>query len=101
MAAPGGPVPDVLLAAAGGPALATAGSGDVLSGVIGAFCARGLAPFEAAALAAHVHGRAASLGPAQGLVAGDLPALVAAFLSEPGAAPATPALAGGDGNAHG
>ena len=95
----------MLLAAAGGPALATAGSGDVLSGIIGAFCARGLAPFEAAALAAHVHGRAASLGPAQGLVAGDLPALVAAFLSEAGAMPGSmpaPAPAGGaDGNAHG
>ena len=83
MAAPdGGPAPDVLLAAAGGPSLATAGSGDVLSGVIGAFCARGLPPLEAAAVAAHVHGRAASLGPAQGLVAGDLPDLVAALLSE-------------------
>jgi ADP-dependent NAD(P)H-hydrate dehydratase / NAD(P)H-hydrate epimerase len=73
--------PDVLLAAAGGPALATAGSGDVLSGIIGAFCARGLGPLEAAALAAHVHGRAASLGPSQGLVAGDLPGLVARVLS--------------------
>jgi ADP-dependent NAD(P)H-hydrate dehydratase / NAD(P)H-hydrate epimerase len=102
VAAPDGPVPDVLLAAAGGPALATAGSGDVLSGVIGAFCARGLAPSEAAALGAHVHGRAASLGPAQGLVAGDLPALVAAFLSEPGALPApVPVPAGADGSAHG
>ena len=79
-----GALPDVLLAAAGGPALATAGSGDVLSGIIGALCARGLPPLEAAALAAHVHGRAAALGPSQGLVAGDLPALVAAFLSEYG-----------------
>ncbi len=81
--------PDVLLSAAGGPALATAGSGDVLSGVIGAFCARGLGALEAAALAAHVHGRAASLGPAQGLVAGDLPALLGRLLSE---------LADGDGH---
>jgi len=86
VASPDGPVgtPDVLLAAAGGPSLATAGSGDVLSGIIGAFCARGLPAFEAAALAAHVHGRAASLGPAQGLVAGDLPELVADFLTELG-----------------
>lgn len=84
VAAPDGVVPDVLLAAAGGPALATAGSGDVLSGVIGAFCARGLPPLEAAALAAHVHGRAASLGPSQGLVAGDLPGLLAEVLSEDG-----------------
>jgi len=81
VAAPDGGAPDVLLAAAGGPALATAGSGDVLSGIIGAFCARGLAPLQAAALAAHVHGRAAALGPSQGLVAGDLPALVAELLS--------------------
>ena len=85
VAAPHGEgAPDVLLAAAGGPSLATAGSGDVLSGIIGAFCARGVPALEAAALAAHVHGRAASLGPAQGLVAGDLPELVAAFLSGAG-----------------
>jgi hydroxyethylthiazole kinase-like uncharacterized protein yjeF len=87
-------VPDVLLSAAGGAALATAGSGDVLSGIIGAFCARGLGPLEAAALGAHVHGRAGSLGPSQGLVAGDLPGLLARLLS---------ALAGptGAGAAHG
>jgi ADP-dependent NAD(P)H-hydrate dehydratase / NAD(P)H-hydrate epimerase len=82
VAAPTTGAPDVLLADAGGPSLATAGTGDVLSGVIGAFCARGLPAFEAAAVAAHVHGRAASLGPAQGLVAGDLPDLVSALLSE-------------------
>ena len=83
VADPGGTssAPDVLLSAAGGPSLATAGSGDVLSGIIGAFCARGLGALEAAALAAHVHGRAASLGPAQGLVAGDLPGLVARLLT--------------------
>jgi hydroxyethylthiazole kinase-like uncharacterized protein yjeF len=78
----GGGCPDVLLADAGGPALATAGSGDVLSGVIGAFLARGVGAHEAAALAAHVHGRAASLGPGEGLVAGDLPELVGRFLSD-------------------
>lgn len=81
VARPGGGHPDVLLADAGGPALATAGSGDVLGGIIGAFLARGVAAREATALAAHVHGRAASLGPSAGLVAGDLPALVARFLS--------------------
>jgi ADP-dependent NAD(P)H-hydrate dehydratase / NAD(P)H-hydrate epimerase len=80
--AAGSVAPDVLLAAAGGPSLATAGSGDVLSGIIGAFCARGVPALEAAAIAAHVHGRAASFGPAQGLVAGDLPDLVAEFLTE-------------------
>jgi hydroxyethylthiazole kinase-like uncharacterized protein yjeF len=71
----------VLLAAAGGPRLATAGTGDVLSGMIGAFAAQGLDGWRAAALAAHVHGRAASLGPSTGLVAGDLPDLVSEWLS--------------------
>jgi hydroxyethylthiazole kinase-like uncharacterized protein yjeF len=42
----------------GTPALATAGSGDVLSGLIAATIARGHDPFTAAALAAHLHGRA-------------------------------------------
>jgi NAD(P)H-hydrate epimerase len=72
----------VLLALAGSARLATAGTGDVLSGVIGAFLARGVPPFEAAGLAAHVHGRAASLGIREGLVAGDLVELVATYLSE-------------------
>lgn len=81
VARPGGGPGDVLLADAGGPELATAGSGDVLSGIIGACMARGVAAHEAAALAAHVHGRAASLAPAEGLVAGELPDLVAEFLS--------------------
>lgn len=67
----------VLLATAGTPSLASAGTGDVLSGVIGAFLARGVPPLEAAALGAHVHGRAGSLGYRTGLVAGDLPDLVA------------------------
>lgn len=79
VAAPGG---RVVLADAGTARLATAGTGDVLSGIIGAFLARGAAALEAAALAAHVHGRAARRGAAEGLVAGDLPGLVSAWLSE-------------------
>ena len=39
-------------------------------------------PLEAAALAAHVHGRAGARGPGEGLVAGDLPDLVAEVLSD-------------------
>jgi NAD(P)H-hydrate repair Nnr-like enzyme with NAD(P)H-hydrate dehydratase domain len=40
-------------------ALATAGTGDVLAGLLTAFVAQGAKPFEAAALAAWVHGKAA------------------------------------------
>ncbi len=72
----------VRLGTTGTPRLATAGTGDVLSGVIGAMIARGVPPPEAAALAAHVHGRAAARGPEEGLVAGDLPELVSAVLSD-------------------
>jgi NAD(P)H-hydrate epimerase len=71
----------VLLAASGSTRLATAGSGDVLSGVIGAFLARGLGAAVAAGVAAHVHGLAAGLGRAEGLVAEDLPDLVSDVLS--------------------
>ena len=76
----------VLLSASGDARLATAGTGDVLSGVIGAFLAAGVTPRRAAALAAHIHGRAAHLGPPVGLLAGDvcelLPAALAACRGE-------------------
>ena len=57
IARPGGPV---AISPGGTPALATAGTGDVLSGLIGALLAKGMDPFEAAALGAlaHVAGRA-------------------------------------------
>jgi ADP-dependent NAD(P)H-hydrate dehydratase / NAD(P)H-hydrate epimerase len=57
----------------GTPALATAGTGDVLTGIVAALLARGAPPFEAAAAAAWIHGQAAVVaGTAPGLVAGDL-----------------------------
>lgn len=43
----------------GGVELATAGTGDVLAGIIGTFVAQGLSPLEAGALGAFVHGLAA------------------------------------------
>ncbi|HTK63157.1 MAG TPA: NAD(P)H-hydrate dehydratase [Pseudonocardia sp.] len=52
---------------------ATAGSGDVLSGLVGALLAAGLDPWWAAGCAAHVHSRAAMLaahGGPEGLAAG-------------------------------
>jgi NAD(P)H-hydrate epimerase len=54
--------------------LATAGTGDVLSGTIAALLASGLPAFDAAAAGAWLHGTAASLRPAAGLVAGDVAA---------------------------
>ncbi len=71
----------VRLARAGTTALATAGTGDVLSGVIGALLARGVDPLDGAALAAHVHGRAGGLALGEGTLAGDLPDLVATVLA--------------------
>jgi NAD(P)H-hydrate epimerase len=65
-----------LASVSGDARLATAGTGDVLAGVVGALCARGMDPFRAAAAAAVLHGEAANLGPADGLVAGDLPDLL-------------------------
>ena len=62
--------------------LATAGSGDVLAGVIAAFCAHGVPLVRAASMAAFVHGRAAIRGRAVGLIAGDLPPLLADVLSD-------------------
>jgi NAD(P)H-hydrate epimerase len=77
------PTGQVAVITSGDARLATAGSGDVLSGMIGALLAGGLAPFEAAAAAAHLHGRAAGrFGSSTGLVAGDLPDLVPAAVDE-------------------
>ena len=63
----------VLVAAYGRPALATAGTGDLLTGVIAAFLAKGLEPRRAAAVGAVAHGVASHLvEPGVGLVASDL-----------------------------
>jgi hydroxyethylthiazole kinase-like uncharacterized protein yjeF len=63
------------------PWLATAGSGDVLAGLIAGLLAQGMAPWDAAAAGAFIHGRAAVLaGP--GLVVEDLlPALTPALVT--------------------
>jgi NAD(P)H-hydrate epimerase len=55
------------------PALATAGTGDVLTGIIVGLLSGGAAPFDAAAAGAYVHGRAATVaGTADDLIATDL-----------------------------
>jgi NAD(P)H-hydrate repair Nnr-like enzyme with NAD(P)H-hydrate dehydratase domain len=65
----------------GTPWLATAGSGDVLSGLGGALLAGGLRPGEAVAVAAYLHGLAGSLAAngASTTAAGVLDALPDAF----------------------
>ncbi|MBH06772.1 MAG: NAD(P)H-hydrate dehydratase [Phycisphaeraceae bacterium] len=62
----------------GNAALATAGTGDVLTGIIAALIAQGMTPFDASVLGIHLHGRAADRwcedhGPS-GLTARDLAA---------------------------
>ena len=66
----------VALVTSGDDRLATAGTGDVLAGMIGAWLARGTPAFEAAAGAAHLHGLVARSLPRHGLVAGDLVAAI-------------------------
>ena len=69
VAAPDG---QVLVVASGDARLATGGTGDVLSGVIGALLAGGLEPLQAAAAGAWLHARAGAARPREGLIASDL-----------------------------
>ncbi|NLO26784.1 MAG: NAD(P)H-hydrate dehydratase [Actinobacteria bacterium] len=69
------PSGDTRVVVQGPPQLASAGTGDVLSGVIGALLAKGLEPFEAAYAGAWIHAEAGRLGALidpQGILAGDL-----------------------------
>ncbi|MFH0911203.1 MAG: NAD(P)H-hydrate dehydratase [Planctomycetota bacterium] len=69
----------------GNPGMATAGSGDVLAGLLAALLAQKMPAFDAAVLAAHLHGLAGDIAAQakgiHGLIAGDIAeALPQAFL---------------------
>jgi NAD(P)H-hydrate epimerase len=84
VAAPGAPT---LVDTQGSSDLATAGLGDVLTGVAGALLAQGLAPREAGALALHLSGRAARLaGRGRGLTPSDVVRWLPDALTERGPA---------------
>ncbi|MBI3437788.1 MAG: NAD(P)H-hydrate dehydratase [Proteobacteria bacterium] len=92
--------PDTVVAAPNGraavntsgtPYLATAGSGDVLAGLISGLIAQGMASLEAAAAGAWLHGKCAeAYGP--GLIAEDIPEILPRVLSQLASSrsPATP-----------
>ncbi|MBQ9757146.1 MAG: NAD(P)H-hydrate dehydratase [Clostridia bacterium] len=78
---------DVKINQTGNPGMATAGMGDVLSGVIASFMGQGLGPFDAAVLGTYIHGKAGDIclmeKGVHGLIASDvLEALPLAIKSE-------------------
>jgi NAD(P)H-hydrate epimerase len=70
----------VAISRGGAAALATAGTGDVLSGVLGAYLAKAMDPFTAACAAVFVHARAGRLAAheigSEGVIASDVIALL-------------------------
>jgi NAD(P)H-hydrate epimerase len=82
---PEGPI---AISRGGTPALATAGTGDVLSGLIGALLAKRMDPFEAACAGAFAHARAGRAAAekygADHVIAGDVIDALPAGIRRPG-----------------
>lgn len=76
---------NVFVNTTGNPAMAMGGSGDMLSGMIGAFVSQGIAPFDAAKAAVYIHGlsgdRAAEKFSQKGIVVSDMIDQLAALMS--------------------
>lgn len=74
----------VAVNSSGSPALATAGSGDVLAGITGALLARGIDAFDASVTAAYIHGLAGEPGKfgVRGLTADDLVDMIPEAMKE-------------------
>ena len=77
------PAGRVVVCDLGTPALATAGSGDVLTGIVAAFLAKGMEPALAAAAASAAAGVDSELAPRAGVVASDVIALLPQALDAP------------------
>jgi NAD(P)H-hydrate epimerase len=78
VAAPGA---ETLVCVADAPGLATAGTGDVLTGIVAAFLAKGVEPRLAAAAAATAHALAARRLPQAGMIASDVIAALPSVLA--------------------
>lgn len=76
---------DMIIAPVGNPGLASGGSGDVLSGMIGALLAQGLTMLNAAILGVVIHGKAADFAVMEGeigMLASDLMPFIRQLLNE-------------------
>ncbi len=79
-------IPEFYVNTTGNCGMATGGTGDVLSGVIGSFAAQGLSLYDAARLGAYIHGKAGDMAAEKygvhGLIAGDVADYIAFAIKE-------------------
>ena len=77
---------DVFFNMTGNPGMAMGGTGDMLSGIIGAFLAQGLEPIEAAKAGVYIHGRCGDIAKQEiserGMTVDDMIYVLGALMSE-------------------